>query len=165
MTDYPHWSRSGTTPFAEVVRIAPEGPGDAKPCRAKKAPYVVWAQRGNSWELLRLKAILGPAMEPVSLTPADRLLAGIDQARRALSSPPRAARAKPLPAASDAPLGDAERREAGALMRVNHVGEVCAQALYSAQALATPNPALRRQFAEAAQPQTLSLRDSARSGS
>ncbi len=93
-------------------------------------------------------------MEPISLTSADRLLAGLDQARRALSSPPRAARAKPLPAATDAPLGDAERREAGALMRVNHVGEVCAQALYSAQALATPNPALRRQFAEAAAEET-----------
>lgn len=39
-------------------------------------------------------------------------------------------------------------------MRVNHVGEVCAQALYSAQALATPDPALRRQFAEAAAEET-----------
>ena len=36
------------------------------------------------------------------------------------------------------------------LMRVNHVGEVCAQALYSAQALATRDPALRRQFEQAA---------------
>jgi ubiquinone biosynthesis monooxygenase Coq7 len=93
-------------------------------------------------------------MEPISLTSADRFLAGLDQARRALSSPPRAARAKPLPVVTDAPLGEAERREAGALMRVNHVGEVCAQALYSAQALATPNPALRRQFAEAAAEET-----------
>ena len=83
------------------------------------------------------------------------MLAGLDQARRALSSPPRAARPKPLPSRTDdAPLEDAERREAGALMRVNHVGEVCAQALYSAQALATPNPALRRQFAEAAAEET-----------
>jgi 3-demethoxyubiquinol 3-hydroxylase len=40
-------------------------------------------------------------------------------------------------------LPAAEREAAGALMRVNHVGEVCAQALYSAQALATSNPALR----------------------
>ena len=93
-------------------------------------------------------------MEPISLSPADRLLAGLDQARRALSSPPRAARPKPIPTEADAPLADAERREAGALMRVNHVGEVCAQALYSAQALATPNPALRRQFTEAAAEET-----------
>jgi len=94
-------------------------------------------------------------MDPVSLTPADRLLAGLDQARRALSSPPRAARPKPLPTRTDdTPLEETERREAGALMRVNHVGEVCAQALYSAQALATPNPVLRRQFADAAAEET-----------
>jgi ubiquinone biosynthesis monooxygenase Coq7 len=40
-------------------------------------------------------------------------------------------------------LEDHERRLAGALMRVNHVGEVCAQALYAGQALSTPNPQLR----------------------
>ena len=74
-------------------------------------------------------------MDPVSLSPADRLLAGLDQARRALSSPPRALRPKPLPTVEAPPLDEGERREAGALMRVNHVGEVCAQALYSAQAL------------------------------
>ena len=39
-------------------------------------------------------------------------------------------------------------------MRVNHVGEVCAQALYSAQALATPDPALRRHFERAAGEET-----------
>ena len=96
------------------------------------------------------KAILGRAMDPLSLTPVDRFLAGLDQARRALSSPPRAVRPKPLPALDATPLDDAQRREAGALMRVNHVGEVCAQALYSAQALATADPALRRQFERAA---------------
>jgi len=100
------------------------------------------------------KAILGRAMDPLSLTPVDRFLAGLDQARRALSSPPRAVRPKPLPALDATPLDEAQRREAGALMRVNHVGEVCAQALYSAQALATPDPALRRQFAEAAAEET-----------
>jgi len=89
-------------------------------------------------------------MDPLSLTPVDRFLAGLDQARRALSSPPRAVRPKPLPALDATPLDDAQRREAGALMRVNHVGEVCAQALYSAQALATADPALRRQFERAA---------------
>lgn len=46
------------------------------------------------------------------------------------------------------------RREAGALMRVNHVGEICAQALYTAQALATPNPRLREQFARASAEET-----------
>ena len=61
-----------------------------------------------------------------------------------------------MPAAGHqaAPLADAERRLSGALMRVNHVGEVCAQALYSAQALATPDPALRRQLERAAGEET-----------
>ncbi len=100
------------------------------------------------------EAILGGLMQPFSLTPADRLLAGIDQALRSLSGPARAARPKPVCVQPESPLADADRRESGALMRVNHVGEVCAQALYSAQALATPSPALRRQFASAAAEET-----------
>lgn len=48
-------------------------------------------------------------------------------------------------------LGESDRVLAGALMRVNHVGEVCAQALYEAQALVTKNPELRSQMLQAAQ--------------
>ncbi len=44
----------------------------------------------------------------------------------------------------------AERKETAALMRVNHVGEVCAQALYRAHALSTHNPALKQKFDQAA---------------
>jgi ubiquinone biosynthesis monooxygenase Coq7 len=51
-------------------------------------------------------------------------------------------------------MSEGERREAGALMRVNHVGEVCAQALYTAQAAVTRDPALRAQFVEAAHEET-----------
>lgn len=51
---------------------------------------------------------------------------------------------------SDGPLTDAERRLSGALMRVNHVGEVCAQALYEGQAATTRDPRLERFFREAA---------------
>ncbi len=51
-------------------------------------------------------------------------------------------------------LTDEERALSGALMRVNHVGEVCAQALYSAQALTTRDEALRRQFEQAAREET-----------
>lgn len=49
---------------------------------------------------------------------------------------------------ADAPLAlsSPEKALSGALMRVNHTGEVCAQALYSAQALATRNPVLRQKF-------------------
>lgn len=51
-------------------------------------------------------------------------------------------------------MSDTERREAAALMRVNHVGEVCAQALYTGQALACQDPALRAQLAEASREET-----------
>ncbi|MGZ9106261.1 MAG: 2-polyprenyl-3-methyl-6-methoxy-1,4-benzoquinone monooxygenase, partial [Rhodoplanes sp.] len=47
-----------------------------------------------------------------------------------------------------------EAREAAALMRVNHVGEVCAQALYDAQALVARNPELRAVFERAAREET-----------
>src|SRR6478752_5330451 len=93
-------------------------------------------------------------MDPVRLSSTDRLLAVADQALRALTSTPQAARPKPVASRPGMPLDDADRRHAGALMRVNHVGEVCAQALYSAQALATSDPALRRQFERAAGEET-----------
>ena len=51
-------------------------------------------------------------------------------------------------------LTDAERREAGALMRVNHVGEICAQALYTAQAVLTHDSVLQKELLEAADEET-----------
>lgn len=61
---------------------------------------------------------------------------------------------RPSPAAPDVAdasrLGDDERSTSIALMRVNHVGEVCAQALYEAQALGTRDPALKAAFTQAA---------------
>ncbi len=82
----------------------------------------------------------------------DRVLIAADTALRTLFSTARASRPRPeavAPQPSTPPLSDAERRHAGALMRVNHVGEVCAQALYTGQALATRNPALRAHFQHA----------------
>jgi len=71
----------------------------------------------------------------------DPLLSAADAALRTLFVAPRASRACPtLPETADSALTDAERHLAGALMRVNHVGEVCAQALYTAQALAARRP-------------------------
>ena len=87
-------------------------------------------------------------------TPLDRLLIAADNAVRTLTGTAGAARpspAKPSPADS---LSDAERRTSGALMRVNHVGEVCAQALYQSQALATRDPALKAHFEAAARDET-----------
>lgn len=87
-------------------------------------------------------------------SPADRFLAVADHALRALTSTPQAVRPTPGASLAAPALSDDERRLAGALMRVNHVGEVCAQALYSAQALATPDAALRRHFEHAAGEET-----------
>ena len=80
----------------------------------------------------------------------DRLTAAADRALRTLAAPPAASRPGPRAAEPDGELNSEERREAAALMRVNHVGEVCAQALYDAQALATRDPALRKFFERAA---------------
>jgi ubiquinone biosynthesis monooxygenase Coq7 len=83
----------------------------------------------------------------------DQVLSCADNALRTLSGAYVASR--PAPAAdADADsvdaLPQAQRRLSAALMRVNHVGEVCAQALYSAQTLATDDPALKRHFEAAA---------------
>jgi ubiquinone biosynthesis monooxygenase Coq7 len=92
-----------------------------------------------------------PVSFPLSRT--DGLLAAADRALRTLAATPAASR--PYPAESitvqgESELSAAERAEAAALMRVNHVGEVCAQALYEAQALGTPDPRLRQAFQAAA---------------
>jgi ubiquinone biosynthesis monooxygenase Coq7 len=91
-----------------------------------------------------------PRHDSPSLT--DRLLASADQALRTLAGAVHATRPNPAAAirADATALSEAERREAGALMRVNHVGEVCAQALYQAQALTARTPGLRQQMRLAA---------------
>ena len=92
-------------------------------------------------------------MKPVRLSPFDQLIAAADRALRTLASDPQASRANPastLPGQGVPSLSERERREAAALMRVNHVGEVCAQAMYDAQALAATDPALREAFVRAA---------------
>ena len=95
----------------------------------------------------------------VRFSPADLLLIAADNALRTLSGANQASRPYPVAPAVSAdrplmPLDEAQRRLSGALMRVNHVGEVCAQALYTAQALSTRRPDLRRQFEAAAREET-----------
>jgi ubiquinone biosynthesis monooxygenase Coq7 len=83
--------------------------------------------------------------------PFDTALVEIDRALRVLAGVARAAR--PYPGVSqDLPnrLSDTEKRHAAGLMRVNHVGEVCAQALYRGQALLCREPALRETLHRAA---------------
>lgn len=84
----------------------------------------------------------------------DPVLTAADAALRTLFARPHATRATPASSQAPGELSEAERREAGALMRVNHVGEVCAQALYTAQAAVARDPALRAHFIEAAHEET-----------
>jgi len=89
------------------------------------------------------------------MTPTDHLLSALDQTLRTLTGSVHAARPMPAPAAAAAEtLDPAARHEAGALMRVNHVGEVCAQALYQAQALTARSPELRQKMEQAAREET-----------
>jgi ubiquinone biosynthesis monooxygenase Coq7 len=82
------------------------------------------------------------------------LILATDSALRTLFAEPRASRPNPAANVADLELNEAERRQSGALMRINHVGEVCAQALYTGQALACQSPALRAQLAEASREET-----------
>jgi 3-demethoxyubiquinol 3-hydroxylase len=82
------------------------------------------------------------------------LILAADSALRTLWAEPRASRPTPQAATAELVMTDTERREAGALMRVNHVGEVCAQALYNGQALASNDRALRAKLAEASREET-----------
>ena len=82
------------------------------------------------------------------------LILAADSALRTLFAEPRASRPRPLAETAELELTENERRESAALMRVNHVGEVCAQALYTGQALACKSPALRAQLSEASREET-----------
>lgn len=84
----------------------------------------------------------------------DAFLITLDAALRTLFVTPRAVRACPTLPAEATDLSATEKTYAGALMRVNHVGEVCAQALYTAQALATNNETLRAHFTRASLDET-----------
>lgn len=85
-----------------------------------------------------------------SLSASDRLLATLDRGLKIVFAPPTASRPAPRASAAAVELSDEQKRHSGALMRVNHVGEVCAQALYQSQALFSRNPALREHFEHAA---------------
>ena len=82
-------------------------------------------------------------------TAADRFIGSFDRVLRAVFVAPTPSRPMPVSALHQEPLDDEQRRHAAGLMRVNHVGEVCAQALYAGQAAATRNDALRGELLEA----------------
>jgi ubiquinone biosynthesis monooxygenase Coq7 len=84
----------------------------------------------------------------------DALFRTADAALRTLFATPRASQACPTLAGQDSVLSEQDKALSGALMRVNHVGEICAQALYTAQAFATRNDSLREHFQRASQEET-----------
>ena len=87
-------------------------------------------------------------------TPLDAWLSAGEHTLRTLAGASVAARPSPAANLPKPALDETERRRSGALMRVNHVGEVCAQALYRAQSLVTSDAALRERFIEAAREET-----------
>ena len=89
------------------------------------------------------------------LSPLDRALAEVERAlSTALGATQQANRPSPATGVPDANLAEGDRRHAAGLMRVNHTGEVCAQALYSGQAAVGRDERTRAQLLEAAAEET-----------
>lgn len=88
------------------------------------------------------------------LTQLDRFLADTQRALDTVFGAPAALRANPSSDVAQIELDDAERQHSAGLMRINHVGEVCAQALYCGQAAVARDPATREHLLEAAQEET-----------
>ena len=80
----------------------------------------------------------------------DRLIGEFDRALRAVAGIAHASRPSPGDPFRENPLDEQERAHAAALMRVNHVGEICAQALYQGQALTARDPGSREALERAA---------------
>lgn len=84
----------------------------------------------------------------------DHWIIEFDKALRTIVAPAPTVRAVPGETLPDAALSVEERRHAAALMRVNHVGEVCAQALYQGQAISSSTPEIRGALMQAAHEET-----------
>lgn len=88
------------------------------------------------------------------ITPLDHLLTEAQRALDTVFGNPPAARPNPALDTPDVVLDPSERRHAAGLMRINHVGEVCAQGLYFGQAAVAHDPATRAHLLAAAQEET-----------
>src|SRR5262245_28199396 len=88
------------------------------------------------------------------ITTLDRFLIDAQNALGTVFGRPDATRGNPAGDTADVVLDDAERRHAAGLMRINHVGEVCAQALYVGQAAVARDPVTRRALLDAAAEET-----------
>lgn len=88
------------------------------------------------------------------LSPADRLLIEAQRALDTVFGQPVAQRPNPASDLAEADLDDHQRRHVAGLMRINHVGEICAQALYSGQAAVARDRATREDLLHAAEEET-----------
>lgn len=84
----------------------------------------------------------------------DRLIISFDRGLRTLFAPAQTLRAVPGEALPDVPLDERARPHVAALMRVNHTGEICAQALYQGQALTARASEAKQALEQAAQEET-----------
>ncbi len=92
-------------------------------------------------------------MSSIRLSLIDNLIINADRALRTLAAGSDMSSERPSPARplNEADLSEAERKKSAALMRVNHTGEVCAQALYQGQALTAKLPTVRAEMEKAAE--------------
>ncbi|HUA81800.1 MAG TPA: 2-polyprenyl-3-methyl-6-methoxy-1,4-benzoquinone monooxygenase [Dyella sp.] len=93
-------------------------------------------------------------MNARTLTPLDRLLSGIERALETVAGSPETHRKSPAHHLAEAEMDEKERRHAAGLMRVNHSGEVCAQALYDGQAALARQEENRAHLLDAAAEET-----------
>jgi len=84
----------------------------------------------------------------------DSLIVEFDKGLRTLFSQAHSVRPHPDNGLEEGALSDSEKDNAAALMRINHCGEICAQALYQGQALTARDPLVQRKLGEAAQEET-----------
>jgi ubiquinone biosynthesis monooxygenase Coq7 len=111
---------------------------------ARAAPFVLIATGATRLSTPgRRPPPFDPLMPPRRLSLLDQLLVAADEALKTLAGAQSPDRPMPRAVEAVAELDAAARKESAALMRVNHTGEVCAQALYSGQALTARDPAVR----------------------
>ena len=84
----------------------------------------------------------------------DQLIVEFDKALRTLFAPARSVRPVPGGDMPDTLLSDAQREHIAGLMRVNHCGEICAQALYQGQAIMSRDASVRRELEQASNEET-----------
>ena len=124
------WPSLHSDPFARILIVQE---------RSEESTIVSWGQRHE-------EIPDGGAVE-MNL---DQLITVFDNSLRTILVTPQASRANPAKEAEETALSETEKRDVVGLMRVNHVGEVCAQALYQGQALTAKNPVVRIELEKAA---------------